>query len=639
MRAKRLVFTLPDLRENTLPVSRKKGHGKARSRPASPAHGLLTHLPHPKHLSEDYSFCKIPKREKEVFKASLFRIALRLVSWTYPLLYYCFYSVLDWVRGRRSGGQRGKTLRVVLENMGGIFVKVGQQLSTRLDLLPAETCQELSKLLDDMAPFPTEQALKVIERVTGRPSEEIFEAFDPEPIGSASVACVYYAILKTGEHVAVKVRRPNVGTVFAADLAALDLFCQVAEVLTIFRPGFTRAFRSELRSMFMEELDFSMEARYQELFRRQAKKDKQKYISAPRVFHEFSGHEVLVTEYVTGVWLTDLLAAKECNDQSALVHYERMNIVPKKVAKRLLRARHWSTFENLFYHADPHPANVVVHPENKLIFVDFGACGPSKQRDRHNNAALFRRQANKDVDGMVQVFNNILSPLPRLDLNEFTREGETRVAHWLYGFESKHSEWWEHTSADLWLQFFEATKEYKIPINADTVRLVRSSLLYDTIAARLYENINMQREFEKYEKDAQKRAVERALQCLCRSLTPGRIAYNLERVSDLGGRLFYKLQQYAHTPVVDFQAALNKASFVVMSLLQCTLFIGLATASSAVVVAIQNHIHGVSPEVGRTLGAILSSRWYWVAIIVLLLRFYRQVQAKLGDVDRQNKFD
>ena len=302
----------------------------------------------------------------------------------------------------------------------------------------------------------------------------------------------------------MKVRRPGIGTLFAADLAALDLLCRVAEVMTLIRPGFTRALRTELRTMLLEELDFQGEARYQELFRNQARRDRQA-VTAPRVHYEYSSREVLVTEYVRGIWLQDLIAAKERDDRAALDYLASMNITPRKVARRLLRAFHWSTFETLFYHADPHPGNILVQPGGKLVFTNFGACGPTTHKNRRNYAELFRRQARRDLDGMVQVFGNILSPLPRTDVHNLLKAAEAKVARWQYGFDSKHAEWWERGSAGLWIGIMEMAREHRIPVSIETVRFFRASLLCDTTAARLYEKINGPREFARYQRGAQRR--------------------------------------------------------------------------------------------------------------------------------------
>ena len=490
--------------------------------------------------------CPLPPRadDGQPVRATRRQVFARLFYWAYA----CAYYAVRRLRGRLRGDAQprpGLVLRETLERMGGTFVKIGQQLSTRMDLLPLEACEELAKMLDAMPPIPVEQAITAIERATGRPLGATFAAFDPRPLGSASVACVYHAILRGGREVAVKVRRPGIEHIFAADLAALDLLCRVAEALTLIRPGLTGALRAELRSMLMEELDFRSEARYQELFRRQAERDGQR-VSAPRLYAEHSGPGVLVSEFVHGVWLQELVTAVERDDQHALAHYASLHIEPTAVARGLFQTLYWANFENLFYHADPHPKNILVQPHNQLVFVDFGACGPALHRNRRNYIELFRRQALRDVAGVMDVLGNILAPLPPVDRVALYRDGEAITARWQYGFESKHPQWWERSSAGMWIGMFELTRRYNIPVTVDTVRLVRSSLLYDTIAARLCGTIDMRVEFDRYRRSAQARAARRRSRAV-----PGgeQRAARLLRIADAVSRGRYQLEHIADRPV------------------------------------------------------------------------------------------
>ena len=145
--------------------------------------------------------------------------------------------------------RRAVRLREVFDGAGVSFAKLAQQLSLRADVLPYAYCAELSKMLDRAQAIPTAEAIAIIERSLGRPLNEMFSAFDPEPIGSASLACVYQATLKSGERVAVKVRRPGIGPLLAADLRAMDWLLILAEMLTLVRPGSTKQFRQELRTI------------------------------------------------------------------------------------------------------------------------------------------------------------------------------------------------------------------------------------------------------------------------------------------------------------------------------------------------------------------------------------------------------
>jgi len=241
----------------------------------------------------------------------------RLFIYSWTAIKWIIQVGWDKVRGIDTLDRRAERFRVFIEILGGSAVKLGQQLSMRIDLLPYEYTVELSKMLDRMPPFPVEYAVKRIESFLGRPLGEVFKEFNPVPIGSASVACVFSAYLESGERVAIKIRRPRIGEQFMADCAALGLVLKTLEFLTIFRPGLSHNFLYDFRAMLMDELDFSKECRYTELFRRRVHK-RMSFVSAPKVYPELSCEDILVTEFLEGIWLREMLNAVEQRDEAAL---------------------------------------------------------------------------------------------------------------------------------------------------------------------------------------------------------------------------------------------------------------------------------------------------------------------------------
>ena len=175
----------------------------------------------------------LPRARRVFFKAGIIRTIGRLLVWIRSASAFYFGNYLDVVQRRDSVQRRAIRLRQIFEATGPSFTKLGQQLSMRADLLPYAYCSELGKMLDRVPAMPSLEAIAIIERNLKRPLSEVFEIFDPEPIGSASLACVYQAKLRTGERVAVKVRRPGIGPTIAADLRALNWLFVIAETLTL----------------------------------------------------------------------------------------------------------------------------------------------------------------------------------------------------------------------------------------------------------------------------------------------------------------------------------------------------------------------------------------------------------------------
>src|SRR4051794_24905014 len=285
----------------------------------------------------DSAAVSLPRARRPVaFKSGRIRPIGRLVAWLWGLIRFFVGNLRDVVLRRDSVERRAVRLRLVFEGAGPTFAKLAQQLSMRVDMLPYAYCAELAKMLDQAAPIRTEQAIEIIERNLARPLEDVFEIFDPSPIGSASLACVYQAQLKTGERVAVKVRRPGIGPLIAADLRALDWLLIAAETLTLIPPGNTRRAREDFETILFNEMNFRAEARHTDIFRRRAAKRK-KDVTAPRVYFQYCTEEVMVSEFVSGVWMWELLAAVDTNDQEFLARVRRQGIEPKALASKLVR--------------------------------------------------------------------------------------------------------------------------------------------------------------------------------------------------------------------------------------------------------------------------------------------------------------
>ncbi|AVP97212.1 hypothetical protein C7S18_08390 [Ahniella affigens] len=511
---------------------------------------VLSSLPEPKRLTPNGAIRRTPPlRRFEFFHASLIRCLYRAGRCGVTALVLMAVITIDILLRRNSAERRARRVRAAFQSLGPTFIKLGQQLSARVDLVPYPYILELEKLLDDVPAFPAAQAIAIIERTTGRRLTEIFQTFDPKPIGSGSIACVFQAVLQTGEHVAVKVRRPGIGEQLAADLTVLRWGCLALELFA-FPPGFTRNFVDDLRTMLFEELNFAREARFTELFRHQVKQAKLKFVSAPKVHHRWCSFEVLVSEFVSGVWMTDILHAVETQDQTILQHLSEQGIRPKKLARRVLRTSRFGAFEGWAFHADFHPANILVRPDNRLILIDFGSCGTSTEKERRIWRAFFHAQGQSDVSGMVRAIIGMLDPLPPVDLDEFSKRLEAEFWRDLHAHKSKHAHWWERTTTNLWIGFFLLTRQYRIPVNINILKTIRASLLSHTIAARLHPNIDHYAEFRKYAADAGRRARKR-VHARLNALGTDQTYLDIEQGIAAARAGFERLQRYLDTYYVN----------------------------------------------------------------------------------------
>ncbi len=510
-----------------------------------------------------------PMRLRSSAKASIFRAAFRLFRWLVALLGFGFAVLVDKVTGRDSLQRRAERLSKALEKLGGTFLKLGQQLSIRVDLLPEHYCHEFGRLLDRVEPFPTEKAIEIVEEQIGKPLSEAFAFFDPEPIGSASIACVYQARLTSGERVAVKVRRPNIERTFAADWRALGWLAGLAEILTIARKGQLSTVLRDLRAMIDEELDLRIEARNTELFDRRARQAGLQGVSTPKVCFELSTERILVTEFVSGLWLWEALAGIEQGSEAALELMNELGIKPKAVARRLYRASLFGIFDSHIFHADPHPANVVVRAGGEVVLIDFGSCGAFSDHQVRLMRQFHANKSNGDLGGMVQCVLALLEPLPPIDVDVLTARITEVLLRSVRAIDSPNAEWWERTSAGVWLSFMTVVRAFDIRVDIDVLRMIRSTLLYDTLALRLDPELDIYGEYQRYRKVVAKRSRQRMKNTL-RKLASGNVDdrwfLRFEEGAKVFQRGFHRLERLLDSPTYRFAFLAGKTVFALGSL-------------------------------------------------------------------------
>src|SRR5260221_3604439 len=401
---------------------------------------------------------------------------------------------------RRDSQQRQAIrLRRVIEKQGGTLVHIGRHMTALLDILPVQFCEQLATMRDRMPRFPVQDAIAIVERNTQRKLKEVFSTFDPVPVEATSVSCAYQAILRqTREKVVVKVRRPAINIVFEADYKILVFLSRFAEMLTLIPPGYSEGFHRELRKILIDELDFRRNARFEELFERRARKTKKQFIGSRKIYSDLSTEEVLVREFASGMWLWEVLAALEYHDEAGLVYMRELNIDPKKLARRLLFTHYWAVYEHITFHSDPHPANIVVRANNTLVFVDFGTNAHITKQRRELFSRFYACLAKQDVWGMAQATMTLLEPLPARDLNSLAKEIEAAYYERLLAVKSKFSHWHERTSVAMWLATFQIIRAHRIHVPMDVLSYVRATMFYDTLAARLWPEIDYFKEFKRY---------------------------------------------------------------------------------------------------------------------------------------------
>ena len=318
------------------------------------------------------------------------------------------------VDGRRDsspelGTARGRHLREMLDELGPTFVKFGQLLSTRPDVVPPDIVAELRSLQDDVRPFAFAEVERTIREELGQPIERLFTAFDQTPLAAASIGQVHRATLPNGRRVVVKVQRPNASRQIEADLA---LMYQAARLVKERVRALDFVDANELVDEFArsirQELDYRLEARNADAFHRDFAGHP--HVAIPKVYWSYTRSRVLTLEELEGVQLADLDVAEWTLDQRRRLAY--------------LVTETWMTmiFRNGFFHGDPHPANILVLSPDRIGLVDFGLAGKLTDDDMSKLTRLFIDAASENVELLPRRLADLGVRYPREREEQFVSE-------------------------------------------------------------------------------------------------------------------------------------------------------------------------------------------------------------------------
>jgi len=362
-------------------------------------------------------------------------------------------------------------IRHACEALGPTFVKFGQIMSLRPDLLPPLLIHELSKLQDDVASVDISEMKGVVEKSTGRPLQETFSIFDAAPLAAASISQVHRGVLKCdGRIAAVKVQRPGIRAKMKTDLDILAMVAgrlheRMDELKSFDLPSLVQLIKRNL----LRELDFRREARNMKIARTYAGEASE--VRVPDVYEEYCTERMLVMEYIQGTKLKDITTHTLAD--------------PESLARQGLRAAIRQILEDGFFHADPHPGNVLITEDERICLVDWGMTGRLSERDRHELIGLLKALLEKDGEGMVHGLLRVGHAEASIDQRALERELlDILDSHFAGPIK-------EMNVGQLLMEITEVLRTYRLRLAPDLVIMIKALVTAEGTARHIFPDLNV----------------------------------------------------------------------------------------------------------------------------------------------------
>lgn len=470
---------------------------------------------------------------------------------------------LTWARHDRSVFEysRWERIRMVTEELGATFIKLGQLLSNRADILPVPLIVELEKLQNEVPSFPIQEVKQIIELETGQKISDLFSYFDERPLGSASIGQVHRARLLNGQDVVVKVRRPGVKQLVTTDLELLREIVRLTENY-LNKQGLLnpQEILKTLEKSLLKELDFNVETRNLEYFRKFYAEEDSFYV--PKPFKEFSSERVIIMELVHGCKITN-------TEQMLAWGHD-----PKEIAERGMDIYLKQIFQFGYFHADPHPGNILIQKNGVICLIDFGMTGKLLKRDKLAFAGILMGMANKSPRAMAINFRKLAIDHDIKDNRSF----EYRLAELIEEFSSLELE--EINISAFTLELQRIIYDYKIKVPGNIFLMLRALVILEGIGEKIHPEFKTFEFFKPYgkklmleqfsPKDLTSELFLTGSQILSFiNKFPSEVKYILRKIRK--GELYYHVEYHGLEPIVKkFNGIANR---LIMAMLICSLIL------------------------------------------------------------------
>ena len=425
-------------------------------------------------LEPSHSLHYAPKAIASYYRFRPWQVIWRVLYIIWLFGNFVFHLFLDKWTNREEANQqkRASELRQVLTKLGPTYIKVGQALSTRPDLIRKDFLDELIKLQDQLPPFDNQIAFDIIESELERPLEEVYREFSSNPIAAASLGQVYKAVLHTGEDVAVKVQRPDLRSLLSLDLYLMRYIASWVEPWLPLNLGHDLTLIvDEFGTKLFEEIDYLNEAKNAEKFALNFDGDPE--VKVPIIYNQYSSSQVLTLEWIDGIKLTDL-------DKLAAAGLDADNLIKIGVTSGLRQL-----LEHGFFHADPHPGNLFATLDGRMAYIDFGMMDQLSESMKETIAGAVVQLINRDYQGLVEDFVNLGFLTPGTNIQPIIPALEKVLGK---AIEESVGDFNFKTITD---EFSELMYEYPFRLPAKFALIIRSLITQEGLALSLNPNFKI----------------------------------------------------------------------------------------------------------------------------------------------------
>lgn len=516
------------------------------------------------------------------------------------------WAALTWIatamRSRTASPEvqrkNALSVRSTLEQMGGVWIKLGQLLAMRNDLFSDTFCEVMAGLQDRATGFPFEDVREIVEAEYGVPLEAIFSAFQEQPFAAGSIGQLHEARLAHDDmRVAVKVQRPDAARKFQADLRALKVIVGVVDGLGLMREMSWGDLMWELERTLGEELDYRLESASIRRMRVQLRRHR---IYVPKVFRRLARERVLVMEFVEGVFMSDVIATARRDPALMQRWLKENNVVPKKVGTRLYLSQMRQLFEDNLFHGDLHPGNILLLRDSRIALIDFGSVGSLERGFLRNYEMFVSAIAREEFQRAAGIYLLMVPRLPPIDLEPVIQGLMRILKSWSVRTQTDGLPYEQRSIASCYSELGRLLVGAGIPTAWAFMRVNRSQITVDASLRYLQPHADYFELGQRYFEKARKRKLKRARASVGASLQD--VAQNAgDMLSELPEVFFHQLDWFRRR-ARNFEVQTGKASFaagLIASLLGQTLVVMVLVAAVTSLRTVQGTIDALPPILER----------------------------------------